>query len=256
MTDPDGNLSAYLLDELGDADRAAFEAAMTEDPALRAEVDRLRPVVARLERLEPAVWDPPPPPPLDVRARSDEASSPGDRAGAASSGRRGAAERSPSRRARRRLFAGPLVLRPAAAALASLLLLAAGLGAGLLLGGEDGAAPDGPVRIVALGPVAPLGGSATGEARLARAGGTASVHVAGLRPSAPGAFYELWFIGADGELVSLGSFRVPASGVADVSVPLPADPGRFAALDVSVEPADGDPGHSKRSVLRAPLRAA
>jgi anti-sigma-K factor RskA len=82
------------------------------------------------------------------------------------------------------------------------------------------------------------------------------VRVTGLPPSRGGRFYELWLLGAEGELVSLGSFRVPASGEADISVPLPADPGRFAALDVSVEPADGDPGHSKRSVLRAPLRSA
>jgi len=46
---------------------------------------------------------------------------------------------------------------------------------------------------------------------------------------------------------------VNASGEADVTVPVPGDPGRFAALDVSVEPADGDPRHSARSVLRAPL---
>ena len=36
-------------------------------------------------------------------------------------------------------------------------------------------------------------------------------------------------------------------------MPLPADPSRFAAIDVSVEPGDGNPAHSKRSVLRAPL---
>jgi hypothetical protein len=56
--------------------------------------------------------------------------------------------------------------------------------------------------------------------------------------------------------VSLGSFSVPASGQVQVTVPLPADPSRFAALDVSVEPPDGNPAHSKRSVLRAPLAPA
>ena len=41
-------------------ERARFEAAAATDPALAAEVERLRPVVARLEALEPAAWEPPP----------------------------------------------------------------------------------------------------------------------------------------------------------------------------------------------------
>ena len=44
----------------------------------------------------------------------------------------------------------------------------------------------------------------------------------------------------------------PPAGL-DVTVPLPADAGRFAALDLSLEPDDGDPAHSTISVLRAPL---
>jgi anti-sigma factor RsiW len=42
---------AYLLGELDDAQSAEFERAMTADPELRAEVERLRPVVTRLERV-------------------------------------------------------------------------------------------------------------------------------------------------------------------------------------------------------------
>ena len=76
---------------------------------------------------------------------------------------------------------------------------------------------------------------------------------AGSQPSNGGDFYELWLLNSPDDLVSLGSFRVPASGDVDVTVPLPADPDRFAALDVSVEPPDGNPAHSSRSVLRAPL---
>ena len=245
------DVSSYVLGELDGAERAAFEAAMARDPALRAEVERLQPVVTRLDALEPGAWEPGRPPPLvppfgaaSVPPSPGEAREPGAASASAPAGRR-------LRIARR-----PIVLRPAAAALAALLLLATGLGAGLVLGGSDGAAPDGAARVVALAPVEPLGGSAGGEARLAGAGGTATVRVTGLPPSRGGRFYELWLLGAEGELVSLGSFRVPASGEADLSVPLPADPSRFAALDVSVEPADGDPGHSKQSVLRAPLPSA
>ena len=40
---------------------------------------------------------------------------------------------------------------------------------------------------------------------------------------------------------------------ANCAVPVPGDASAFRALDVSVEPADGDPAHSAKSVLRAPL---
>ena len=53
-------------------------------------------------------------------------------------------------------------------------------------------------------------------------------------------------------LVSLGSFRVPASGTAEVDVPLPVPVRDFAYVDVSAEPDDGDPAHSGASVLRGP----
>ena len=58
------HLSDYLLGELAAAERDAFEAALAHDPALRAEVERLRPVVARLDALEPAAWEGAEPPPL------------------------------------------------------------------------------------------------------------------------------------------------------------------------------------------------
>jgi hypothetical protein len=154
------------------------------------------------------------------------------------------------RRPRRRRA---LVLRPFPAAALAAVLLALGVGTGLLLGGggdDDGA---GGGRQLALQPVEPLGGSASGTATLASDGSRATVRVTGLPPSARGEFYELWLLNSPDDLVSLGSFRVPASGEADVTIPLPGDPADFAALDLSIEPPDGDPGHSSRSVLRAPL---
>jgi hypothetical protein len=36
-----------------------------------------------------------------------------------------------------------------------------------------------------------------------------------------------------------------------VDFPLAVNPQRFRVLDVSVEPVDGDPAHSSRSVLRS-----
>ena len=129
----------------------------------------------RLEQLPREAWDRPEPPPAPWPAEE--------------------------RPARRRGF----LLRPVAAVAASVVLLAAGVAGGLLLGGgeDDGDAPAG-VK-VALGPVDGRGAGATGEVSLEGAGGgTADVRVTGLKPSDAGSFYELWLIGDEGELVSLG----------------------------------------------------
>jgi anti-sigma-K factor RskA len=187
-------------------------------------------VARRLERLPREAWDRPAPPPAPW---------PPDQPW----------------RARGRGFS--LRLRPLPAALAATALVALGVAAGLLAGGEGGGGEAPPVAgrdaQVALAPVDGRGSGARGEVSLARApGGSATVTVAGLRPSSGRDFYELWLLGADGRLVSLGSFRVPRSGAAEVRVPLPVDPRRFDFLDVSREPDDGDPAHSKVSVLRGP----
>jgi anti-sigma-K factor RskA len=213
----------YLIGELAPEERAAFEA----DPARVADAERLRPIVTRLESLEREEWDPPEAPALVL---------PGVR------------EPQPAAPRRRRRV---LTLRPLVAAGLALLLLAIGVGAGRLLG-EGGGNDRG--RVLALDPVEPAGGSAHGTATILAHGGRARFVVRGLKPSANGGFYELWLMNSADDLVSLGSFRVPASGEADVTVPLPADPNGFAALDISAEPADGNPAHSASSVLRAPLK--
>jgi anti-sigma-K factor RskA len=224
---PREQLSDYLLGELSAAEAQGFEAALADDPALRAEVERLRPVVGRLEGLERSAWESeeslPPLPSLPK---------PGPRS----------------------WWRRPLVLRPVAAAAVAAVLLGLGVAGGLLAGGGDDAGGGG--REVALAPVEPLGGAASGTATFARGDGEATLRVSGLPPSRGGEFYELWLLNSPDDLVSLGSFSVPASGQVQVTVPLPADPSRFAALDVSVEPPDGNPAHSKRSVLRAPLAPA
>jgi anti-sigma-K factor RskA len=177
-----------------------------------------------LERLPREAWDRPTPPPPPWPA-----------------------EERPARRRR-------VVLRPALAAAMSVALLAGGVGAGLLLGdGEDGASPDRGVEQVALAPVGDRDRGAAGTVRLEpRPGSRATVELTGLRPSTDDSFYELWLIGDDGELVSLGGLRVPESGRTTVDVELPVDPHRFRFFDVSREPADGDPAHSTISVLRGP----
>jgi len=226
-------LPDYLLGELDDAERRTFEAELARDPALAAEVERLRPIVSRLESLDAAGWDPPAAPALATLPRElPEPPAPA--------------------RDRPAWWRRALVLRPLAAGALALVLLALGVGAGLLLGDGDDAGVSG--QVVALAPVEPLGGAASGTATISTQDGRANVQVRGLKPSADGDFYELWLLNSPDDLVSLGSFRVPASGEVDVSVPLPGNPDDFAALDVSVEPPDGNPAHSSRSVLRAPLK--
>jgi anti-sigma-K factor RskA len=179
-----------------------------------------------LERLPKEAWDRPTPPPPPWPAE----------------------ELQPVRRRR-------LMLRPAAAVLASIVLLALGIGAGILLAGDDdGTEGGGDLERVQLAPVVSAAENSGGTAELTpRAGGSAKVELRGLTPSGARDFYELWLLGDDGQLVSLGSVRVPASGDATLDVELPVDPRKFRYLDLSREPDDGDPSHSTVSILRGPV---
>jgi hypothetical protein len=223
-------LSDYLLEELTPNERAAFES----DPARVADAERLRPVVTRLESLDREEWDPPAAPALALPPAPEP-------------------RRVPQPAPRRH---GVLALTPRLAAGLAVLLLAIGVGAGLRIDGRDEGGRTDRGRQVALDAVEPAGGSAHGTATILTRDGRVRFTVRGLKPSAHGDFYELWLMNSADDLVSLGSFRVPASGRAEVTVPAPADPDGFAALDISAEPADGNPAHSARSVLRAPLKTS
>jgi Anti-sigma-K factor rskA len=179
----------------------------------------------RLEELPREAWDRPAPPPAPWPVEEQRAA-----------------------RGRR------LVLRPVAVLAGSAALVAAGLAAGLALsGGDEVGDPGGARQQVELSPVTGGDRGAGGSAELGSgAGADARVRLTGLEPSAGGEFYELWLLGADGELVSLGSFLVTESGEAELDVPVPVDPAGYRYLDVSREPADGDPSHSTDSVLRGP----
>lgn len=214
------------LGEVREQDEAEVARLLREDPGFRAEVERLAPVVARLERQPRETWEAPEPPPLVVGAPLAP------------------------RPRRRRLPA--LVLRPAVAVAASLALVAGGIAGGLLLsGGDDPTRPE--VRRVVLAPF----GSATADARavvVQRDGDRVQIQVDGLRPDSRG-HHELWLLPATGEgdPVAVGTFKVGPDGSATGSYRLPDDPANYALFDVSEEPADGNPKHSGKSVLRAPV---
>ena len=224
----DHDIVDYLLGELEADDRDRVERAMREDPAFREEVERMRPVVADLEALPGEAWETgdavPPLPPLPPLTELEE------------------------RRARRRLS-----VRPAYAVAASIAVLLIGVAIGAVV--TNRGADAGPA--IALGRVGEGGPDASGTVRvIASDGGELRLQVSGLAPSAERQFYELWLLDGPTDAVSLGSFRVPSSGEATLTVPLPVPLSDFRYVDVSVEPEDGVATHSGRSVLRAPTSSA
>ncbi|MDP9429110.1 MAG: anti-sigma factor, partial [Actinomycetota bacterium] len=135
-------------------------------------------------------------------------------------------------------------------AAAASLVVGVGIGAGAVVlgtGDDDGAAA------AALDPLDDSG--ATGEARVVeRDDGTLVLEV-DLTAAAPReGFYEVWLLDeAVEDLVSLGVVR----GGGEVALTLPSglDLGEYPIVDVSVEPLDGDPGHSGVSVARGMLES-
>jgi anti-sigma-K factor RskA len=200
------------LGEVAPEQRAAADERLRSDAAFRAEVERLRGTVARLEAQPEETWSPPPPPPLLSANKT------------------------------RRRPALPRVLVPA---LASVALIAVGVFGTLAV--QDLGDDEAPGRSVALEAL-PLAPRASGQAEV---GDGVRLTVSDLRPSRPGEYYELWLLNSPEDLVSVGAFRVGEDGRATVEFPLGVDPSRYKLLDVSVERDDGDPGHSARSVLRS-----
>jgi hypothetical protein len=202
--------------------------------------ERLERLQRTLEALPESAWTPATPPPLDLdralagRPARGRAGLPGGALG----------------RLRGRLT---LTLAPAVWAAAAVLLLGAGTGLGaLLFGGGSATEPRG--TSVALGPLPAAGSSAVrASVRIPRSGsGDISLVISGARPTPAGHVEELWLMDAEAKrLVSVGTFRVGPDGRADVRFHSGIDPHRYQYLDVSVEPEDGDPGHSGRSVLRS-----
>ena len=104
-----------------------------------------------------------------------------------------------------------------------------------------------------------LGAQARARAELIAEDGRASIQFvdAALPSPEAGADLEVWLIRPDDEgnvadLVSLGVVNPADPGALDV--PAGYDPDVFFVVDISVEPRDGDAGHSGRSILRGPLQ--
>jgi hypothetical protein len=198
----------------------------------QSELDQLRAVVTTARAAEPED-QPVAPPPSVWEAITAELGLSG-----------GADELAPRRGASRR---PPGWLLTAAAAVAGIAVGA--LGAVVLLGGDD--APPGS-EVVAQAELAALPEhQGTGSAAV-RTTGDRRVLVVDVADLTEGdGFYEVWLLDAEAQrLVSLGLLegdrgRFPLPDAVDV-----AD---FPVVDVSIEPTDGDPGHSGNSVVRGTL---
>jgi anti-sigma-K factor RskA len=192
-----------------------------------AERERLGALAGRLDSLGTDAWDLPTPPPL--RSLPTEAATPRARRG--------------------------VVLRPGFAVAACAGMLAVGLGAGIVI--ERAGRTETPVVAARTQSLARVG------AAPAAAGGTlritneetprVTVDVHDVAPTGSGRFYEVWLLNSADDLVSVGGFRVDGTGAGHFEGSLPIPASNFKYIDVSLEPTDGNPAHSKDSVLQTEL---
>ncbi len=209
--------AAVALDLLDERERAVAERLLSDDPQFRAEVERLRATTRALAALDRQSWRPSAPPPLDD-----------DRA---------MTLRPPARdRRRRRSWRLGVAGATAVAAVAL---------AFVITRGED---RPGATTLALHG----LAG-VPGRASLTIAGAQAELRGSGMPPSGAHDYYEAWLGDARGRMVPMGTFRVRRDGTVDARMTVAVDLRRYRLVDVSLEPDDGNPAHSSRSVMRATL---
>ncbi|MDO8361547.1 MAG: anti-sigma factor [Actinomycetota bacterium] len=140
----------------------------------------------------------------------------------------------------------PLVVGAAAAALLAVVAVA-------VLVGRDGDDADTIVAVqLSNAGLSPEGSASAATATLVRlAGGEYALDVRFTDlPTVPDGFMELWIIDTDVQgMYSLG----PLHGDGRYPLPEHVDPAGFPVVDVSIEPPDGTPTHSGKSILRGQL---
>jgi anti-sigma-K factor RskA len=212
----------YLIGELDELDRARFERRMQESADVRAEVERLRPLLERLGGLSEPAWEH-----AVFGAKAEHARRPTRLARLA---RRPAWRRSP---------------RPVAVGLAGAAALTVALI--LALTGGSSSTPSHTVVLSAL-VGAPQGSHATATITDSE---RLQIKIDHLRPTDAAHYYELWLMTDSTHLVSVASFRVDSHGSARLSLPLPASPAAYRYLNISLQRA-GRSGISRDSILRGP----
>jgi len=225
-----------------DAGTSEDEQHLSTCPRCQAELDQLHAIVGASRSLDPAEPLQDPPPAVWERisaelAAEDSADHAADRSASAVAG-----VVTPLR-PRRRWSTGLLV----AASLAS--LVAGVVAAAVVTSGSDDPVNGSIVATTSLEPLEDRSGTGVAEVVKASSGKTLHVDATGL--SGGDGFYEVWLIDPDTfEMVGLGVLDGPQG---DFAVPAGLDLERFSVVDVSLEPFDGDPAHSKDSLVRGQL---
>jgi hypothetical protein len=135
------------------------------------------------------------------------------------------------------------------AAAASVVLLVAAVLGGVALGRASDEPADSTVVLSPVPGGVPVVG-VVGQARMSADGGM-NLKVNGLPTPQGRDYYEVWlFDPPSGRMLAVGV--LPPDGKGSYTLPASADRG-YSAVEISLEPDDGDPEHSKLSVLRGPL---
>ncbi|MGH9156816.1 MAG: anti-sigma factor domain-containing protein [Acidimicrobiales bacterium] len=228
---PHLDVAGYLLGTLDPYEAASFEQHRVTCARCRAEFDELDWVPARLADARPA-----PEPPAALLAQTLAA------VGQDARDRR----TRPGRRWPLAVVAATVVTVAAVAALTA-----------------APSSPSPPPHTVELvsAPGAGTGAGATaarGVARLQRGpfGVVIALQLQNLAPPPPGSFYECWYLAASDTAVSparvsAGSFTTPAGGRALVRMVTAADPARYPAIQITLEPDDGNPARTGTVVLQS-----
>jgi hypothetical protein len=138
-----------------------------------------------------------------------------------------------------------VLLRPATA-MAVLIVLVAGIGAGYLLRGNDEVSP-GSTLVKAQ----PANGANPVSATLERSGDSATLHVNAMPPLADDEVYEVWVQRA-GVMEPRSIFVLSSDGTAEAAVPGPLDDAD--AVYVTREPRGGSRQPTTDPLLSAPLQ--
>jgi hypothetical protein len=130
-------------------------------------------------------------------------------------------------------------------AAAAVAVVAAGAGAIVLNRDED--------VVVASTALAPLeSGDVSGSAEVVEEDGVRVLRIELDAPAADDAIYEAWLADESAAgMIAMGSVR---PGTTSLPVPDSVDLADWPTVEISVEPVDGDPGHSGVSLVRGALR--